>query len=347
MSALEFTVFRDLHAQKQWRCTDTPEGIAARLRACSAADKFQLPTIKLATFGAIRSAAGSLRHDANVLTVTGAEGDYDGEQVAFDRACDLMFAADIAGVVYTSGRHTPARPRWRALTPYSQPLPPTRRKVMVARLNGVLGGILGPESFVLSQAFFAGGVTGACDYRVEVIPGDPVDLRDDLDAGAVGPAAAPAKGPAPGADGEALADAELVRTIVSGSHGLHNALVALAARYVGRGTPPASVETTLRGLMDAWPEAQRDARWRKRRAEVPGITESARRKFQADTDNAFRECAKLLMQMHRQRRSAQSMEMAARALMLLHGLPEEAAQRLIEQAAGWCCRTLVANGGRS
>ena len=73
MSALAFTVFQDVKAQVLWRCTDSSEGIATRLRTRSAGDKHGLPLIKLATFGGVRSDKGSLRHDANVLTVTGAE----------------------------------------------------------------------------------------------------------------------------------------------------------------------------------------------------------------------------------------------------------------------------------
>jgi hypothetical protein len=32
---LTFNVFKDAHALRCWRCTDTPEGIAARLRVLS------------------------------------------------------------------------------------------------------------------------------------------------------------------------------------------------------------------------------------------------------------------------------------------------------------------------
>jgi hypothetical protein len=168
MSALAFTVFQDVKAQVLWRCTDSSEGIATRLRTRSAGDKHGLPLIKLATFGGVRSDKGSLRHDANVLTVTGAEYDYDGEQVSFDRACDLLFAHGVACVVYTSPRHTPDAPRWRVLAPFSEPLAPARRQAMVARLNGVLGGVPDPASFALSQAFFAGFVTSnAHNHKVE------------------------------------------------------------------------------------------------------------------------------------------------------------------------------------
>jgi hypothetical protein len=139
-------------------------------------------------------------------------------------------------------------------------------------------------------------------------------------------------------------DATLVRTVVTGDPGLHDALRSLAARHVGRGTPPASVETTLRGLLEAWPQAQRDDRWRERRAEIPAIVQSAARKFQSESSVAFRECARLLMQMRRERRSAESMRLAAFALLSMHSIVGEAAQRLLEQVADWCCRRVAAAG---
>jgi hypothetical protein len=56
---------------------------------------------------------------------------------------------------------------------------------MVARLNGVVGGILGPESFTLSQSYYLGHVTGK-EFRHAVIEGDYIDGCDELDKGAIG-----------------------------------------------------------------------------------------------------------------------------------------------------------------
>lgn len=50
----------------------------------------------------------------------------------------------------------------------------------------MLGGICAPESFALSQAFYFGAVASNPDHRAEIIEGDFIDLRDDLDAGAIG-----------------------------------------------------------------------------------------------------------------------------------------------------------------
>jgi hypothetical protein len=342
---LAFSIFRDVYAQVCLPYTDTPTGIAQRLRNRSAGTKHKLPLIKLATFGALRSAENCLRHDDNVLTVSGAEGDYDREELSFDRGCGLLFASRLASIVYTSPSFTPERPRWRVLVPFSKPLDPSLRRPMLARVNGVLGGVLAGESFTLSQSFFAGFVrANACNHKVELIPGDAVDLRADLDTDAIGPVVKPAKATNAGADGEAIEDAELVRVIVTGETGLHPALTALAARHIGRGTPSASVETTLRGLMESWPEDRRDARWHKRRGEIPGIVASAVKKFRPEDDlirAAFRECASVLMTMSRDGCSAENMHATALSRLAQHGVDATAAEQMLRRVIGWCERKLL------
>jgi hypothetical protein len=125
-----------------------------------------------------------LRNNANVKMITGGEGDYDKEVVTLDKAADAMRQANLFSLLYTSPSHTAAKPRWRVVCPTSRELPPEERTKIMARINGVLGGILSVESFTLSQAYFYGGLNGNSDHRVVIIPGDFVDLRSDLDAGA-------------------------------------------------------------------------------------------------------------------------------------------------------------------
>ena len=120
--------------------------------------KDRLPLLKLARFGTARSPAGSLRHDANVIAVSGCEGDYDGGEMPLDEARERLEAVGIACVCYTSPSHTLTKPRWRVLLPFSRELPPGRRSKMVDRVNGVLGGVLSRESWSLSQAFYYGRV---------------------------------------------------------------------------------------------------------------------------------------------------------------------------------------------
>ena len=136
--------------------------------------KHYCPLIKLATFGTTRTAAKSLRHDGNVLTVTGIEGDYDAEQVPMAEAVARARAAGIAAVFYTSASHTPAAPRWRVVCPLSAPAAPDKREGLLACVDALLGDILASESYTLSQTYFYGRVAGA-PFESVVVDGVPFD----------------------------------------------------------------------------------------------------------------------------------------------------------------------------
>jgi RepB DNA-primase from phage plasmid len=75
--------------------------------------------------------------------------------------------------------------------------------------------------------------------------------------------------------------ADLVRRILTGEE-YHSALRDLAYRWIKAGMRPAQVGATLYGFMDARPEADRDARWQQRRAQIPMLVETARQKFATD-----------------------------------------------------------------
>jgi hypothetical protein len=139
----------------------------------------------LATFRNQPNEENCLRYDANIIEVSGAEGDYDGEQIAFDTAVAAIEQAGIRALLYTSPSHNSLKPRWRVLVPFSEPLPPASRAPMVARLNGLFDGALGKESFNLSLAYYFGSVKRNPDHRAVVTDGDFIDHRDDLDAGAI------------------------------------------------------------------------------------------------------------------------------------------------------------------
>src|SRR5262249_6512803 len=161
-----------------------------RDRICNtaAATKEQLPWLKLATFGDQRSNHNSLRHNANVIAINGVEGDYDGEQIDLATAIARLKAARIRCLVYTSPTHTPAAPRWRVLAPTSRALAPAERSKLVARLNGVLGGIPANESFTLSQSYYYGKLNGNAHHRCDYYGNDYIDQRPDLDTEAMAPA---------------------------------------------------------------------------------------------------------------------------------------------------------------
>ncbi len=183
------TTFRDHGAREKAEDTPTLAALRDRVLTTHAPTKAALPWLKLAGFGGHRSANGSLRHGANVLVLSGVEGDYDGETHPPAWAVERLEAAGIRAVVYTSPSHTPDRPRWRVLCPTVDWLPPTRHAELVARVNGLLGGTLARESFTLAQAYYFGHLDGSNDHGAWLIEGTRcVDEADDLAAGAVYPA---------------------------------------------------------------------------------------------------------------------------------------------------------------
>jgi AAA domain/Primase C terminal 2 (PriCT-2) len=152
----------------------------------TAATKADLPWLKLAAFGDKRSKNNSFRHDANVVSISGIELDYDLGEVSFDAASNKLKEARLTAILYTSPSYTVPKPKWRVLLPTSQDLPPTERTKLAARVNGLFGGTFAGESFTLSQAYYYGSVASNPEHRVDCFTGDYVDLRDDLDAGAIG-----------------------------------------------------------------------------------------------------------------------------------------------------------------
>lgn len=156
--------------------------LADTIRDTRAPAKASLPWLKLATFGNVSTAKGSLRHDANLLTVTGLEGDYDAEAVTVAQAAEMLERAGVASVVYTTPSHTAEAPRWRVLAPLSRPHDPAERDALAERLNGALGGILAKESFTRSQAFYYGAVGNGAGHTVRLVEGKPIDLLPGLPA---------------------------------------------------------------------------------------------------------------------------------------------------------------------
>lgn len=141
--------------------------------------KHACPLLKLATFGDVPSPKGILRHDANVTSVWGVEGDHDDETVTPLQAAQMLQRAGVQAIIYTSPSHTPGKPRWRVLAPTSQAYAPALRRELAGRVNAALGGCLRPESFTLSQAFYFGRVAGVT-YEAYATTGQPVDLCGHL-----------------------------------------------------------------------------------------------------------------------------------------------------------------------
>jgi hypothetical protein len=152
----------------------------------TAPSKAGLKWLKLARFGTVRSKQNCLRHNDNVTAISGIEGDYDGEVMSLDEAIVIIRRANLKALIYTSANYAPERPRWRIVVPTSVDLPPADRYKLLARINGILGGILEQESFTLSQGFYFGRINSNPDHQAVVVDGDFIDLRPDLDAGAIG-----------------------------------------------------------------------------------------------------------------------------------------------------------------
>ena len=149
------------------------------------ASKDQLPWLKLASFGNKRSDNNCLRHNANVLSISGVELDYDSKVMQLDEAIGIAQKAQLLTILYTTASYTEATPKWRILLPTSTSLKPEERAKLVARVNGLYGDIFDQASFTLSQAYYFGCVGDNPEHRAVITEGDYIDLRDDLDAGAI------------------------------------------------------------------------------------------------------------------------------------------------------------------
>lgn len=175
---IQYTVFRDLKAKaSELEMSSWAELIEAIRSPRLYPSKPDCPLLKLATFGDMRSEAGSLRTDDNMLQLWGVEGDYDDELVSLDQAADRLAVHGIEALFYTSASHTPAAPRWRVLVPLSTPHDPAEHRRLVAMVNWALGGVLGGESFTASQSYYFGKVKGA-PYQVRHVRGQLLDTLD-------------------------------------------------------------------------------------------------------------------------------------------------------------------------
>lgn len=174
------TRFASAAATSQTREATTLRQFGDVIRSTRAAAKSALPWCKLATFGNALTMKGSLRHDANLLAVEGIEGDYDAGAVTVNEAAARLEAAGVAALIYTTPSHKPEAPRWRVLAPLSVSVAPGERAALTARLNGALGGVLAPESFTPSQAYYFGALGDGAAHEVRLVEGAALDTLDGL-----------------------------------------------------------------------------------------------------------------------------------------------------------------------
>ena len=125
---LTVTFFRNRSAQSL-RAEDLTLGeIAVRIAGQSASDKASLPLLQLKTFGTQRTGKNCLRHDANVISFCGVEGDADDGRLSFAAAVERVQQAGIRALVYTSPSWVKdIKEKWRVLFPLAQDYPPEQR----------------------------------------------------------------------------------------------------------------------------------------------------------------------------------------------------------------------------
>jgi hypothetical protein len=216
LTAPPVTIFPDRFAKSLTEVNPNLAELHESLLKTTAKTKQDLPLIKFATFGDKRTDKGNLRHDGNVLSISGIEVDYDGEKIQFNDAVTIVKQAKLQALLYTSPSHTNDKPRWRVLCPTSAELPPKQRQQLVARLNGLFNGALAPESFVLSQSYYFGAIAGDAAFQAVMLRGDFIDQRNDLDAAAIGKTRATAAPTVQGATAPAAVTNDQLATMLSG-----------------------------------------------------------------------------------------------------------------------------------
>jgi hypothetical protein len=180
------TIFPDEYAGTKSARDMTLWELQDKILTASAAKKDDLRLLKLARYGDTPSPKGCLRYDENVAAISGVVVEHDAETMSFDEAIGRLRDARVTALVYTSPSHTPANPRWRVVVPTSDSWSPALHEKLVARVNGVLGGVLAPiESFTLSLAYYFGSINANPHHRCEYTIGEFINLRGDLDAGAI------------------------------------------------------------------------------------------------------------------------------------------------------------------
>lgn len=242
--------------------------LAGRIRNRSARQKDDLPWLKLARFGEVRTDHNCLRHDLNVLAISGVELDYDLGEMPFERAADVLLKGGVLSLLYTSPSHADAKPRWRVLCPTSCEMHPDRRTHLLGRLNGLLGGVASGESWTLSQSYFYGRVGDNPAHRVELIEGEPIDQLDELDEIWRGK---PNTGPTVTAAGQPRSgpiDEPALLTEISEGRNYHVASMRLLGRWARDGVPLMAARQKLVDAMERVPRAIRDTRWHSRFGDI-------------------------------------------------------------------------------
>lgn len=188
MSAITF--FKDEFAKKKFELDMSLEELVEEIRSAHAPLKEMLPWLKLSLYGLKKAAGGSLRHDDNLIAMTGGEIDYDGERVQMEDAAASLRLAGLECLLYETPSSTLTKPRWRVLYFFSRSVTiaaeertaekmKALRKRHVDFVDEIIGRVAAPESYKLSQAFYYGMVDGTPARRTILIEGTRADLLMD------------------------------------------------------------------------------------------------------------------------------------------------------------------------
>lgn len=271
------TIFTNFAAATKRELVLSIPKIAELIKSSNAPTKDKLKWLKLARVGSHRSLKGSLRHDGNIETIYGLEADYDGEEMSFDQALEILTKAGVLAIIYTSPSHTEDAPRWRVLAFFSMGHAPEKRDMLFGRLNGLFKGIFSVESWTLSQSYYFGPVNRNPSHRVEIVDGEPIDLLDELTMGWMGK---------PGfkprvvkTDGKAiphphamrygqLDEAAVIHDLITGAS-MHGPLVRLAGKWARERKPYMVAREELVDHFDACDDdLKATPRWQERRADL-------------------------------------------------------------------------------
>jgi hypothetical protein len=124
----------------------------------------------------------SLKIRENVVAITALFADIDGDygHLTPEEAAEKAVGVGAAAIVFPTKRHTPEAPRLRCVVPLSREHSVNQLEPLLARLNGLLGGVISPDSADPERGYFYGrfeGTAQADDYEVYCVhEGLPLDL---------------------------------------------------------------------------------------------------------------------------------------------------------------------------
>ena len=182
--SVKLTKFPDVHA-KTLQVAERPWNELVDLLTSPAiyTAKEHQPLLSLCQFSGEALPSGCLRSGHFVTECHGIEIDYDDGVITIEQARDILQDAGIISVIHTTAScHQPKgnKPpgwRWRAVIPFSAPVPALDRARYVGMINALFGGAIGAESFDLGRSFYVGRLRGV-HWETAVTTGMTLDAMD-------------------------------------------------------------------------------------------------------------------------------------------------------------------------